>query len=79
MLRRCHTRAHLKGGVPACTEFPRANNYLQQLDGNEMKANLFDSFKSEEPSGSQSFSFPCALHRVSDASVRAMCSSSKAD
>ena len=73
------TRADLKGGAPACTEFPGASDYLRDLDVIGMNANLFDSFKSEEPSGSQSFSFACSLHRVSEASVRAMCSSYKSN
>jgi len=66
-------RADRKSSTPACTDSPDANNYLEQLDAIGFKANVFDSYRSEESSGSQSFSFSCALHRVSDTSVIAHC------
>lgn len=66
-------RADRKSSTPACTDSPDANNYLEQLDAIGFKANVFDSYKSEEPSGSQSFSFACSLHRINDTSVRAIC------
>ena len=68
-------RADRKSSGPACTDSPDANNYLEQLDVIGIKANVFDSYRSEEPSGSQSFSFACSLHRVNDVSVRAVCGS----
>lgn len=68
-------RADRRSSTPACTDSPDANNYLEQLEAIGFKANVFDSYKSEEPSGSQSFSFACSLHRVNDTSVRAICDS----
>jgi hypothetical protein len=66
-------RADRKSSTPACTDSLGAKNYLEQLDAVGFKANVFDSYRSEEPSGSQSFSFVCSLHRVNDASMRAIC------
>jgi hypothetical protein len=68
-------RADRKSSTTACTDSPDANNYLEQLDAIGFKANVFDSYRSEEPSGSQSFSFACSLHRVNGTSVRAICGS----
>jgi hypothetical protein len=68
-------RADRTSSAPACTDSPDANNYLEQLDAIGIKANVFDSYRSEEPRGSLSFSFACSLHRVNDMSVRAVCGS----
>ena len=68
-------RADRKNSTPACTDSLGAKNYLEQLDVVGFKGEVFDSYRSEEPSGSQSFSFTCSLHRVNDTSVRAICDS----
>ena len=68
-------RADRMSSTPACTDSLGAKNYLEQLDAIEIKANVFDSYRSKEPSGSQSFSFACSLHRVNDTSMRAVCGS----
>ena len=65
--------ADRKSSTPARTDSLGAKNYLEQLDVVGFKGDAFDSYRSEEPSGSQSFSFVCSLHRVSGASVRAIC------
>jgi hypothetical protein len=66
-------RADRKSSTPACTDSLDAKNYLEHLDAVGFKGNVFDSYWSEEPSGSQSFSFACSLHRVNDTRVRAVC------
>lgn len=66
-------RADRASNAPACAESPDARKYLEQLETVELSSRVFDSYRSEEPNGTQSFSFTCALHRVNDSSVRARC------
>ena len=66
-------RADRKTSTPACTDSPGYKSYLEQLDQVGFKGNVFDSYRSEEPSGSQSFSFVCSLRRINEANVRATC------
>jgi len=66
-------RADRESKIPACVDSPGSEKYLEQLDSVEIRKHLYDSYQSEEPSGIQSFSFSCLLHRVSDSSVHAIC------
>ena len=59
----------------ACTESADADSYLGQLDSYGLKSNFFDSYRSEEPSAAQSFTFSCSLRRINDSRVTAFCGS----
>ena len=59
----------------ACTESADADSYLGQLDSYGLKSNFFDSYRSEEPSAAQSFTFSCSLRRINDSRVTAVCGS----
>ena len=66
-------RADHEGKMPSCVDSPDSEKYLEQLDSVAIRRPLYDSYQSEEPSGVQSLSFSCLLHRVNDSSVQAIC------
>jgi hypothetical protein len=70
-------RADRVAKTSACVESAGADSYFGQLDSYGLKSNFFDSYRSEEPSAAQSFTFSCSLHRVNDLRVTAVCGSGR--